>query len=549
MAFSVACVGGVVVVLLATDNKPEADWKLPIHPNALVSVFNTLAKSAMLFVVAEGISQLKWIYFQQRAHQVSNIKLFDNASRGPWGSMMLLFILRWHAVLASIGAAITVLALAMDPFTQQIIHISNEWRPLTNGSASLPVTAAILMGHTPVHHQPAVTLVNGWHHSSERVLQAMRAGLYSFAPPSSFVCSTGNCMWSEFSSLGICSSCNNVTGRTIVRCQAGTQYYDYHDYNTTTCTYSTPNGANLTAIFASKSRLAPVGTLLSANAYFSAKGAFDISFIRFGSNYYESSNVTERIANGSDKAVPVPQAYDCGVRFCEITSAPSYHDGKLIDNATKEVGLRTPKELCSMNETRYTTDPHQLLPADVSSPPSSEVDVSPLHHKYMTDCWSYSDLISAAWNFFHMSLIARSTFVNGDASAFYWENDGDIPRTLQNVVRSVNNYIRQGPDSTRVEGTAWISEPYIHIQWSWLVLPVSLVFLSALFLGLSICFSMEKSKVIWKSSSLAMLFHGLSDGSQGEPYLRSLGEMDGIAHRIWARLAEDDKGGIMLVRS
>ena len=59
--FSFACMVAIAAILISTNNKPLSHWRLPISPNALMSTFNTLAKSAMLLVLAECISQMKWI--------------------------------------------------------------------------------------------------------------------------------------------------------------------------------------------------------------------------------------------------------------------------------------------------------------------------------------------------------------------------------------------------------------------------------------------------------------------------------------------------------
>ena len=61
-------------------------------------------------------------------------------------------------------------------------------------------------------------------------------------------------------------------------------------------------------------------------------------------------------------------------------------------------------------------------------------------------------------------------------------------------------------------------------------------------------FSMEKSRVVWKSSSLAMLFHGFSSDFDTKENLNvtSLDEMNDAAKGIRVRLAHDDGGRLML---
>ncbi|KAF2010547.1 hypothetical protein BU24DRAFT_318026, partial [Aaosphaeria arxii CBS 175.79] len=91
MATGIISIALAVAVLCEVNKKPIEDWKLPIQPNALVSVFSTVAKSAMLVPITSGLGQLKWIHFDSStARYVQHLDVFDEASRGPWGSLMIL---------------------------------------------------------------------------------------------------------------------------------------------------------------------------------------------------------------------------------------------------------------------------------------------------------------------------------------------------------------------------------------------------------------------------------------------------------------------------
>lgn len=91
----------------------------------------------MLYPVAEGISQLKWIFFQRNAYTLSYLEIFDYASRGPLGALNSLWRLKFQAMLASVGAIATVLAIAIDPFTQQILSYPTVPVNATNATTSL----------------------------------------------------------------------------------------------------------------------------------------------------------------------------------------------------------------------------------------------------------------------------------------------------------------------------------------------------------------------------------------------------------------------------
>lgn len=82
----------------------------------------------------------RWIYFQQRAHSLLDLQIFDDASRGPMGALKLIWAVRLQALVAVIGAIIIVLTLAMDPFTQQILSFPTALTNLTNSTAEIGST-------------------------------------------------------------------------------------------------------------------------------------------------------------------------------------------------------------------------------------------------------------------------------------------------------------------------------------------------------------------------------------------------------------------------
>lgn len=52
------------------------------------------------------------------------MQAFDDASRGPWGAAILLWKAKSTAILANAGAAVVLLCLAFEPFTQQMLKFS-----------------------------------------------------------------------------------------------------------------------------------------------------------------------------------------------------------------------------------------------------------------------------------------------------------------------------------------------------------------------------------------------------------------------------------------
>lgn len=140
LALSLMTLIAITIVLRILDGKPLSWWKSSISPNSLVSIFAAVSKSAMLLSVTECISQAKWLHFSQDRRRLYNLQLFDNASRGPLGSLIFLWrsMFNFKDVIASVATIVMIAALAVDPFMQQIIdyHLRPVPTPETNGATT-----------------------------------------------------------------------------------------------------------------------------------------------------------------------------------------------------------------------------------------------------------------------------------------------------------------------------------------------------------------------------------------------------------------------------
>lgn len=132
---SITAIIAIVVILASHDGGPLSKWNYSITLNSLISLFATVAKAALLLPVGQVLGQLKWTWFHQRARRLDHLQTFDDASRGPWGALQLLYSTRGQARLAAWGAIITLAALAIDPFAQQVI--TYESRRVASGSSGV----------------------------------------------------------------------------------------------------------------------------------------------------------------------------------------------------------------------------------------------------------------------------------------------------------------------------------------------------------------------------------------------------------------------------
>lgn len=87
--FALAALAGLVVILRTHQDRPLPQWPQLVTINSIVSIFSLLMRAGVCYVLAEGLSQLKWQWFRQ-PHRLIDMERFDNASRGAWGSFLLM---------------------------------------------------------------------------------------------------------------------------------------------------------------------------------------------------------------------------------------------------------------------------------------------------------------------------------------------------------------------------------------------------------------------------------------------------------------------------
>lgn len=136
MLLSITCEAAIIIILVTMDGKPLSRWTSKVSLNATISIFSTIAKSAMLVPVAECISQLKWSHLVKQ-RKLKDLEAFDKSSRGPLGSLDFLRAVGYKSPLASLGAVIVFIALAIDPATQQILSFPIRNVEIDSGGASV----------------------------------------------------------------------------------------------------------------------------------------------------------------------------------------------------------------------------------------------------------------------------------------------------------------------------------------------------------------------------------------------------------------------------
>ena len=193
----------LVTTLRICNGSPLPDLPFKISINTLVAFYSVILKGAAALVLANGISQCKWSWFQT-PERLADLVVYDDASRGPWGAFTLLWHLRLRPIVTSIGAFTTVLLIVIEPFTQQIL----QFRGCPSSSSGKQATIA----RTNLYDDIGVHIGAGLRRLPSGFLASIGSGIFGNLSQPSFHCPTGNCMFSEkYSTLGYCSQCVDVS--------------------------------------------------------------------------------------------------------------------------------------------------------------------------------------------------------------------------------------------------------------------------------------------------------------------------------------------------
>jgi hypothetical protein len=87
MVLSLTCMTALAMLMYCFNHQPSTSWNFYISINATVALLSTTAKATLLTAVAACLSQAKWLHFQKQPRLLEDLDTFDEASRGPTGSL------------------------------------------------------------------------------------------------------------------------------------------------------------------------------------------------------------------------------------------------------------------------------------------------------------------------------------------------------------------------------------------------------------------------------------------------------------------------------
>ncbi|RDW87039.1 DUF3176 domain-containing protein [Aspergillus mulundensis] len=476
---------GIAYIFWYMDNKPLSAWRGPVSLSASISVLTTTCATALMHGASTFIGQLKWRHFRKSPQKLSHLETFDEASRGVWGSILLLTTVKWD--IATIGAVITILRLAFSPFAQQVILIEQR--------DTITADDTVTFGYTHNYSRNfdgelANTRVEAFPQDPS-LQSAIVQGLYGIISPAIFTCPS-TCRWTgSYITLGFKSSCRNVTEATL---RSADCTFDSRLHNST-CVMTTPGGVGVVTRY---------------------------WYTDLATSYY--MNATSLLDNKSGVQYSVlPDTFPELTRFAIYRATPDDNFNATNINVTQCSLFLTAYEYVDANANgqEFTFGRVRELNFEDKNPwaPDGSVD----YPQYKTNQTQFGDKLVPELGTNHPTLIALENFFESSAIVTEWvkgnyvnKNSGlaaalagdvDIPARFEQMAGAMTDYLRStGPNALLAHGDRVESVPFVSCRWPYFIVPVLTEALAFLFAALT-CLSNRGSKRIplWKSSTLAVL--------------------------------------------
>ncbi|OJD34047.1 uncharacterized protein BKCO1_2500053 [Diplodia corticola] len=536
----------ILIILRYLHDQPLSKWALnSVSPNAVISILVTTGKTSMLLAVAAGIGQLKWRHFQH-VRPLNELSIFDEATRGPWGALDFLYTMRARngTATATLGAFVILLSLAMDPFSQQLITFYTRNVPQDGVAPWLATATAYDHSHTVV--------------GTDNVgfQSAIVTALLGSPLPFTYVCTTGNCSWPDFDTLGICNTCRNVTADSTVEkfvLRAVDHSKDENGTDAVANVYTTPGGVllNVSAPYQINTTddslpfLIDEGSLITGNvteAAFNGALSWNGSIITFAvANTSRTPDASEPAGNGINgrKTLvynPAADILECSIEWC----AKSFRNvkvanGSLNDYTVSSVPL-TPDAAHSTLDDTFSLN--STLAFTAAGIPDTAFTVA------VTDSFDVQGYLGAFFSFRVDPSVDSGLSFNTGLSLLTRQNTS---AAVAAVADALTLQLLVGPNSTHHQGTAYTAVVYVGVRWLWIILPATLCVLGGLFLGLSLRLAgRHRATFGWKSDVVPLMFHGLS--GWGDLGVDDGREMDALAKGMRTRLARDEGGELKFVK-
>ncbi|KAJ4409983.1 hypothetical protein N0V82_009351 [Gnomoniopsis sp. IMI 355080] len=568
----------LLLLLVFADGKPVSRFgggpSSFLSFNTIISILGALIHAALAYAIGSCLAQEKWNWYKKRPDSLAGFERFEQASRGPWGSLWLILwinVRHW----AVLGAIVTIVLLAFEPFLQAVVSFGGKLDGGAGSSGSLPhaprlawvqrldagvytdvggAAAALMLpdGETVAlstfSSQPEMSMVAALYAG----FGSGEASSVGLAP--SYSCASGNCTWAPFTSLGVCSACNDVSSHLVKAMKNGTNLGTLNNPGVMSIdgmfeSYSLPY-VNLTNYISDQR--------FGVEAYMAAQG---ISNPGLTLSFQDMRTLIAAV--GIIKADPSYEqggtawnetkvtATECAMYYCAkaLNSSVTHNvlQEKTLGTWAERVATSAqPQSAWLGNRTTFAeyeayNNYSLLFPSGMSATTSYDVPRDDLQVRIPTDALDDDDKKlpsslkneSLVFNISAASVGSMTNYINNEffssplrpqlvwpragetgfsqaPSAQVLYESGDLNATFARAARALTSWMRTYGNLTKSGAQEqWVQ--HIEVQWAYMIAPLVTFVAGCVFVLLAVAETHKLKLEPWKDDIIALLTHSLND--------------------------------------
>lgn len=373
-------------------------------------------------------------------------------------------------------------------------------------------------------------------------------------------CDSGDCDFSPFQSLAICSDCSDISNVLTSHCGVSPCTPEI-----TMCNYSLPNGmhTNVSSYVTTsetyfETMASYTGNITTSEKYFESIASYTGNETLVGRWPDDRSmilNLTEiRAQSLANISEPKATAARCSLRWCVNTYSARVRNHTLFENVTHS--------WYDPNPVRTVVEKPQLVRLDFKRPSKGNLTQSNFTidngETFLTQAWLVDNIVVRYS--FDTSCESDGTASLNSNGRTRTELQGPLRRssledTFQRLATAMTIAVRSVDPAAQAtapvgfgpvegvglaNGTSFATATQIKVQWAWIIVPSLLLILTTLFLGITIVKTRQNGLKAWKQSPLALVCAGVNESTQQQ--IRAAGDptmMEEMADHIQVHLQKE----------
>ena len=431
----------------------------------------------------------------------------------------------------SMGAVLMILNLASDPFMQQIVVTQPKTVFQDEPSVRAPRATdySLSLNDTP----------------DFSMLSAIYAGLNAKDPsdilPLASFCPSGQCVWQNFTTLGVCSTCQDITSKIQKLTYNGLADASKHgpvDGQRGKSIVFGQTGSGPGLVTDPSLKMMNISIRTNVIGWPEKYNELD-DWLEIATFYILNVTDPSSIRTWPNTAVSGSQ---CTLTFCLQEVEDSVSNGTAM-----EIYRQITAELAS---------PMSKIPG-----PSSKIHF--LDPSNRTDNYTVSGApMQALGNYFAGAFLGGTfsqMFVNGDATGKLSEfpsgqteaiyRSTDIDKLFKTLATAMSYSVRQNSNSkSEVLGISGYIENIVTVRWAWITVPMVDTIMGAVFLGITIRANRRAQIPLWREGQLPVLMHGFESSSlrSTTAKLTTCTAMEQEATNVNAALQRNSRNGMAM---